>query len=317
MKVSIITPTFGRHDLLSALHRTFDSQSYEDKELLVLDDSPSPSDLFERLGDPRVRYMHSSERMTVGAKRDRLVREATGDVIVQFDDDDYYTPRYVETMLRYLAPYDLVKLSGWFVFDCGSGETFYWNAPELAPVHFVLGRDVPRPTPLEIRPEPDNRQQWIETKVWGYGFSYVFRKVMYAKAQFDVASNHGEDYSLVERSRARGFRVGAVPDQTGLCVQVVHTNHLSRAFPNYRVPAFLMDSLFGSDVRPHLVSLHINDAPRGHAQNDGGVSAGAGEAPRNHQGVATVAARDLASHSIVEASAWRFWRRRASTARAG
>ena len=273
MKVSIITPTFARQDLLGALHRTFDSQSYEDKELVILDDSPRPSDLFQHLRDPRVRYLHSPERMTVGAKRDRLVREAAGDVIVQFDDDDYYTPRYVETMLEYLAPHDLVKLSGWFVFDCGSGETFYWNTPELAPVHFVLGRDVPRPTPLEMRPEPPDRERWIETKVWGYGFSYVFRKAMYEQVQFDVASNHGEDYSLVERGRTRGFRVAAVQDQTGLCLQVVHTNHLSRAFPNYRVPAFLMDALFGPDVRPYLVGLHMNDLRRDPTQNDGGVSA--------------------------------------------
>src|SRR4051812_36482319 len=99
MKVSVITPTFGRHHLLEPLYRMFDAQRYQDKELLILDDSPARSTLFTQLHDRRVTYIHSSHRMTVGAKRDRLVRSASGDVIVQFDDDDFYTPDYLEQMI--------------------------------------------------------------------------------------------------------------------------------------------------------------------------------------------------------------------------
>jgi hypothetical protein len=53
-----------------------------------------------------------------------MVREATGEVIAQFDDDDYYAPDYVATMLARLGTSDLVKLSGWYLFDA-SERGFY------------------------------------------------------------------------------------------------------------------------------------------------------------------------------------------------
>jgi glycosyltransferase involved in cell wall biosynthesis len=62
-------------------------------EWIVLDDGTDKvGDLFADLGLPNVRYIAAPERMTIGAKRNRLNQEATGDYIVCMDDDDYYPP---------------------------------------------------------------------------------------------------------------------------------------------------------------------------------------------------------------------------------
>ena len=61
-------------------------------------------------------YTHVTERLTIGEKRNRLIAASSGQVIVHFDDDDYYAPCYVEWMLRQLGDHDLVKLVGWFAY---------------------------------------------------------------------------------------------------------------------------------------------------------------------------------------------------------
>ncbi len=256
MKVSVITPTYGRPHLLEPLYRLFDHQVYPDKELLILDDSPSPSPAMHSLRDPRVRYMHSTTRMTLGAKRDRLVREASGDVIVHFDDDDYYSPSYVVEMVDRLNGYDMVKLSGWFIFDVRAQHLFFWETQELSHIHYALGKDLNGPVALDMTAAQSQGDAWIVDKMWGYGFSYVFRRGMYLSVQFDASVNHGEDYGFARRCLQAGLRLRAVPDYAGLCLHVIHGGHLSRVFPNYRVPSFFLDRLFGSEVRRYLRESH-------------------------------------------------------------
>src|SRR3954471_5913053 len=108
MKVSVVTPTFGREKYLPGLLACFAAQTHTDRELLILDDSPAPSTFFGGLADSRVRYVHSKERLTIGEKRNRLVEMATGEVIASFDDDDYYAPGYLTAMLDGLGDADLV-----------------------------------------------------------------------------------------------------------------------------------------------------------------------------------------------------------------
>lgn len=45
-KVSVICPTYDRTDKHPLLHQAFSWQTYENKELLVFDDSPEPSSFF-------------------------------------------------------------------------------------------------------------------------------------------------------------------------------------------------------------------------------------------------------------------------------
>src|SRR4051794_13447300 len=103
MKVSVITPTFGRERYLPSLFRCFAEQTYADRELLVYDDSPHPSPFMTSLADPRVTYRHHPQRLTIGEKRNRLIEQARGEVVAFFDDDDCYAPGYLEAMVAALG----------------------------------------------------------------------------------------------------------------------------------------------------------------------------------------------------------------------
>jgi glycosyltransferase involved in cell wall biosynthesis len=99
-RVSIITPTINREGLLPAIWNCVRAQSVEDFEWLVLDGSSQPAPMFETINDARVRYMHEPKQMTIGARRNVLCEAAKGSIIVQFDDDDYYAPHYIEHIYR-------------------------------------------------------------------------------------------------------------------------------------------------------------------------------------------------------------------------
>ena len=116
--VSIITPTFNRHALLKAQAAIVAAQTLGDFEWLILDDGPEPCSFFATLSDPRIRYTHlAAAPMLVSAKRNWLCERAGAPVIAQFDDDDYYAPHYLATMLARLSERgaDITKLSAWFV----------------------------------------------------------------------------------------------------------------------------------------------------------------------------------------------------------
>lgn len=96
--VSVVTPTWNRRNFLPYLLYMFQYQDYpaERRELVILDDSAcSNADLIEGMKKyatcPQlIRYYHMPERLTIGAKRNRLNALAKGEYIICMDDDDYY-----------------------------------------------------------------------------------------------------------------------------------------------------------------------------------------------------------------------------------
>jgi glycosyltransferase involved in cell wall biosynthesis len=100
--VSIITPTYRREEFLPYTARWVRAQTYPHFEWLILDDSPVPNPLLAADSDPRIRYQHVEQRLSIGEKRNRLVAMARGEFIAHFDDDDYYAPRFLELMISSL-----------------------------------------------------------------------------------------------------------------------------------------------------------------------------------------------------------------------
>jgi predicted O-methyltransferase YrrM len=90
--ISCIMPTRGRGDYVLQAVRYFLRQDYPARELIIVDDDTQ--DLTPRLpADPRIRYLRTPPGLSIGAKRNRACRLATGEIIAQWDDDDWYGPQ--------------------------------------------------------------------------------------------------------------------------------------------------------------------------------------------------------------------------------
>lgn len=240
--VSIITPSFGRHSLLEAQHRIVAAQTVADFEWLILDDSPEPSSYFAGLNDPRIRYTHQPARMIVAAKRNWLCERSAAPVIAQFDDDDYYAPHYLATMLARLedTKADITKLSAWFVYSAQLARLGYWDTANTLGLHFTFGPEKSLQGFVN-QTAPEN----MKNNYLGYGFSYVFRKSAWEKAPFPPVE-YASDYGFVADAIAKGCTFDHFADTEGLCLHILRTDNMSRSFPQHLLPDFLLEKMFGS-----------------------------------------------------------------------
>lgn len=229
--VSVICPTSSsRSHFHPQLYQCFIEQAYPEKQLVVVETGESPSDFFgaEFIEcDKRVVYRFifvedETQKISIGDKRNLAVELATGGLIAHFDDDDIYSPAYLNVMVWLLLEHgaDLLKLSSWFVFDLCSGLLGYCDT-EL---------------------ESDTRdQQDVDESAFGYGFSYVYTREASLKHPFpDI--DMCEDYAFACALRENGFSVCLWPDLDGICLRLQHEDNTSRVFADDQVPRDVLRS---------------------------------------------------------------------------
>lgn len=98
-KVSLVCPTFNRPQYLPTAVRCFLQQSYENKELIIVDDG---DDRMDFSFDSRIRHIHLGNRTPTGTKRNIGAEVAFGDIVANLDDDDWSHPYRVEDEVRRL-----------------------------------------------------------------------------------------------------------------------------------------------------------------------------------------------------------------------
>lgn len=117
--VSIVTPTYNRRRFIPTLIKIVQQQTYprDRLEWVVYDDGQEPvGDLLEAAAAsgqiPKLNYIYSEDKMTIGEKRNRLNKEAKGTILVAMDDDDYYFPDRVSAAVTALQKNPSVDLAG-------------------------------------------------------------------------------------------------------------------------------------------------------------------------------------------------------------
>lgn len=103
-RVSILTATYGPPAYLSATLESACHQSFGDFELLVGDDSRSEEtrQVVEALGDPRIRYSSNETRLGPARNHRRLLFRARGSLIAILNQDDLWSPEFLERLCREL-----------------------------------------------------------------------------------------------------------------------------------------------------------------------------------------------------------------------
>ncbi len=101
-KVSVIIPTYNRPHLVSRAIRSVLEQSYQDFEVIVVDDGldKRSKDVIEGIGDGRVRYIENVKSEGAPASRNRGAKESRGDYLAFLDDDDEWSPHKLELQIK-------------------------------------------------------------------------------------------------------------------------------------------------------------------------------------------------------------------------
>ena len=104
--VSVIVPTYKRADRLEVALRSIKEQTYQNLEILVVNDNVPGSDwdystvkALEGFDDPRLKVVHTAGQTGGGAARNYACRHALGEYLAFLDDDDEFLSDKVETQL--------------------------------------------------------------------------------------------------------------------------------------------------------------------------------------------------------------------------
>ena len=107
--VSVIVPTYNRATLVSRAIESVLAQTYENFELIVVDDaSTDDTEVVVRgYDDERVTYLCHRRNSRVSAARNTGIDYASGEYLAFLDDDDEWFPTKLERQLNHLEAADL------------------------------------------------------------------------------------------------------------------------------------------------------------------------------------------------------------------
>lgn len=111
--ISVITPTYNRAEYLGKAIGSVLGQTYQDLELIIVDDNKPDSEarkateaVISKYTDPRIRYIQNPKNMGGAATRNVGIFEAKGEYIAFLDDDDMYLPDRLEVQYKQMVEND-------------------------------------------------------------------------------------------------------------------------------------------------------------------------------------------------------------------
>ena len=106
-KVSIILPTYNRADLIMETIQSILSQTYQNWELLVIDDGSddNTAEIISQVNDERIKYFFAG-RIGIGSKIKNIgLEKATGELVAFIDSDDLWAQTKLEKQVIALQQY--------------------------------------------------------------------------------------------------------------------------------------------------------------------------------------------------------------------
>jgi len=146
--VSIVLATRDRPRLLPIALACFERQTYPQRELIVVDDGVQAP--VERAAIAAVggRLLRAEPGGSLGAKLNQGLSAARGALCAKWDDDDWYAPRYLETLVtrwaasrRDVCRPAIALITPFLFFDLARWEIRLSDPRQVSGATFLFGHD--------------------------------------------------------------------------------------------------------------------------------------------------------------------------------
>jgi len=107
-EISVIIPTCNRPELLPRAIKSVLNQTFQDFEIIVVDDGDkiSAEKAMAQFNDGRLKYIKHEKRQGGGAARNTGLRNSQGEYIAFLDDDDEYLPSKLKRLYGIMKEYE-------------------------------------------------------------------------------------------------------------------------------------------------------------------------------------------------------------------
>jgi GT2 family glycosyltransferase len=133
-------PTADRPRWVPQAIRYFLRQDYPNRELVIVDDGEQS---IEHLvpADPRIRFHRIPSGLTLGGKRNVCVEASRGDLILHWDDDDWFAPHRIRTQVGALlrANAEICGQPRMLFHELATGRTWLYALPAHEPLWLAGG----------------------------------------------------------------------------------------------------------------------------------------------------------------------------------
>ena len=165
--VSVCLPTYNGADYIEEALRSILNQTYQDFELLVVDDGSTDTtlDIVQSISDPRIQLHRNPERLGIPANWNRCLELAAGEFVCLFHQDDVMLPENLERKIQLLSADETVgfvhsavetlaeesapgSFANWIE---NTTEDSVWDGPEYFRTLLLNGNRVCAPTVLARR----------------------------------------------------------------------------------------------------------------------------------------------------------------------
>ena len=119
--VSVIVPTYNRAQLLRETVASILSQTFDDFELIIVDNmsEDGTEQYVKGLEDPRIRYFRNANNGIIAVNRNVGIKNAKGKYIAFCDDDDLWLPNKLEEQVELMEKNMDLGLCGGYVAEVG------------------------------------------------------------------------------------------------------------------------------------------------------------------------------------------------------
>lgn len=192
--VSIVLPTYTRAHMLRHAIRSVLAQTYENLELIVVDDQSTDQtpEVVRSFTDPRVRYLRNEQNLKLPRGLNKGFALARGEYLTWTSDDNLYSPEAIEKMIAVVA-----RGEADFVF----ADYYDFGRHDEATGEPLNPRRVRLPDVLRL----DERNSV------GACFLYS-RKVYETVGLYDPELFLVEDYDYFMRIQKAAFRIRHIPE---------------------------------------------------------------------------------------------------------
>jgi glycosyltransferase involved in cell wall biosynthesis len=225
-KITVIIPTYNRANLVARSIESVLSQTYQDWELIVVDDGSQDEtkEVVSRFTDPRIHYIFQENKKLPGA-RNTGIRASTGEYLVFLDSDDQISADKLALQSAVLDANSQIGLvcSGWYEVD-------------------LEGRVIKETRPWLTNPNL-NIEDWLSNNPFIPPAVMVRRQFVIDVGLFDEQQFYVEDWDLWLRLSHADCQMAWVPGI--VCFHTCHEGNMGRQAVQMSSGLFrLMDKFF-------------------------------------------------------------------------
>lgn len=133
-KISVLTPLYNTNPLhLKEMINSVLTQTYQDFEFLLLNDSPDNQELEQivmSFNDKRIKYLENKKNIGISASRNKLIDLARGEYLAICDHDDISLPTRFEKQVEFLDRHKEVGVVSALCEVFGNGKHVFQKHPE-------------------------------------------------------------------------------------------------------------------------------------------------------------------------------------------